>query len=139
MVEEARRAGLYRDLWQSFAVLPAVRTVGLMGVGRTYAYPIVIRAVRSDPLLLWPRPQRVEPGHGQLRLPPRLALEGADAGDEAALADGLVALLEDEPRRRALGERARQVAEERYSWRRIAERLVEIYDSLADAPVERAA
>jgi GMP synthase (glutamine-hydrolysing) len=48
VVEEVRRAGLYRDLWQSFAVLPAVRTVGVMGDGRTYAYPIVIRAVNSD-------------------------------------------------------------------------------------------
>ncbi len=48
VVEEIRRAGLYRDLWQSFAVLPALRTVGVMGDGRTYAYPIVIRAVTSD-------------------------------------------------------------------------------------------
>jgi len=48
VVEEIRRAGLYRDLWQSFAVLPAVRTVGVMGDGRTYAYPIVLRAVTSD-------------------------------------------------------------------------------------------
>jgi len=48
VVEEIRRAGLYRHLWQSFAVLPAVRTVGVMGDGRTYAYPIVIRAVTSD-------------------------------------------------------------------------------------------
>ena len=48
VIEEVRRAGLYRDLWQSFAVLPAVRTVGVMGDGRTYAYPIVIRAVTSD-------------------------------------------------------------------------------------------
>jgi GMP synthase (glutamine-hydrolysing) len=48
VVEEIRRAGLYRTLWQSFAVLPAVRTVGVMGDGRTYAYPIVIRAVTSD-------------------------------------------------------------------------------------------
>jgi GMP synthase (glutamine-hydrolysing) len=48
VVEEVRRAGLYRDLWQSFAVLPAIRTVGVMGDGRTYAYPIVIRAVTSD-------------------------------------------------------------------------------------------
>ncbi len=48
VVEEIRRAGLYRQLWQSFAVLPAVRTVGVMGDGRTYAYPIVIRAVTSD-------------------------------------------------------------------------------------------
>jgi GMP synthase (glutamine-hydrolysing) len=48
VVEEIRRAGLYRTLWQSFAVLPAVRTVGVMGDGRTYAYPVVIRAVTSD-------------------------------------------------------------------------------------------
>ena len=48
VVEEIRRAGLYRDLWQSFAVLPAVRSVGVMGDGRTYAYPIIIRAVTSD-------------------------------------------------------------------------------------------
>ncbi|MDH2902853.1 MAG: glutamine-hydrolyzing GMP synthase [Actinomycetota bacterium] len=48
VVDEIKRAGLYRELWQSFAVLPAVRTVGVMGDGRTYAYPIVIRAVTSD-------------------------------------------------------------------------------------------
>ncbi len=48
VVEEIRRAGLYREIWQSFAVLPAVRTVGVMGDDRTYAYPIVIRAVTSD-------------------------------------------------------------------------------------------
>jgi GMP synthase (glutamine-hydrolysing) len=48
VVEEVRRAGLYNELWQSFAVLPAVRTVGVMGDGRTYAYPIVIRAVTSE-------------------------------------------------------------------------------------------
>jgi GMP synthase (glutamine-hydrolysing) len=48
VTEEIKRAGLYRDLWQSFAVLPAVRTVGVMGDERTYAYPIVIRAVTSD-------------------------------------------------------------------------------------------
>jgi GMP synthase (glutamine-hydrolysing) len=46
--EEIRRAGLYRDLWQSFAVLPAVRSVGVQGDERTYAYPIVIRAVTSE-------------------------------------------------------------------------------------------
>jgi GMP synthase (glutamine-hydrolysing) len=36
VVEEVKRAGLYRELWQSFAVLPAVRTVGVMGDERTY-------------------------------------------------------------------------------------------------------
>lgn len=48
LLEEIRRAGLYREIWQSFAVLPAIRTVGVMGDERTYAYPIVIRAVTSD-------------------------------------------------------------------------------------------
>lgn len=48
MLEEIRRAGLYREIWQSFAVLPAVRTVGVMGDDRTYAYPIILRAVTSD-------------------------------------------------------------------------------------------
>ena len=48
VVEEIKRAGLYREIWQSFAVLPAVRTVGVMGDERTYAYPIIIRAVTSD-------------------------------------------------------------------------------------------
>jgi GMP synthase (glutamine-hydrolysing) len=46
--EEVRRAGLYRDLWQSFAVLPSIRSVGVQGDERTYAYPIVIRAVTSE-------------------------------------------------------------------------------------------
>jgi GMP synthase (glutamine-hydrolysing) len=48
VVDELRRAGVLRGLWQGFAVLPAVKTVGVMGDGRTYAYPIVIRAVTSD-------------------------------------------------------------------------------------------
>jgi GMP synthase (glutamine-hydrolysing) len=48
VLDEVRRAGLYRELWQSFAVLPAVRSVGVMGDERTYAYPIVVRAVTSE-------------------------------------------------------------------------------------------
>ena len=46
--EEIRRAGLERELWQAFAVLPAIRSVGVQGDERTYAYPIVIRAVTSE-------------------------------------------------------------------------------------------
>jgi GMP synthase (glutamine-hydrolysing) len=46
--DEIRSAGYYRQLWQSFAVLPAIHSVGVMGDARTYAYPIVIRAVTSD-------------------------------------------------------------------------------------------
>lgn len=48
VVEEIRRAGLYREIWQSFAVLPTVKSVGVQGDERTYAYPIIIRAVTSD-------------------------------------------------------------------------------------------
>jgi GMP synthase (glutamine-hydrolysing) len=46
--DEIRKAGLYRDLWQSFCVLPDIRTVGVQGDERTYGNVIVIRAVTSD-------------------------------------------------------------------------------------------
>ena len=46
--EEIRSAGLYRELWQSFCVLPDVRTVGVQGDERTYGWVVVIRAVTSD-------------------------------------------------------------------------------------------
>jgi phosphatidylinositol alpha-mannosyltransferase len=52
-------------------------------------------------------------------------------GDPNALADAVVALLEDEPTRVQLGRAARVLAEERYSWDGIAQRLAEIYESLA--------
>ncbi|MBJ7521118.1 MAG: glutamine-hydrolyzing GMP synthase [Solirubrobacteraceae bacterium] len=46
--DEIRKAGLYRDLWQSFCVLPDVRTVGVQGDERTYGSVVVLRAVTSD-------------------------------------------------------------------------------------------
>jgi GMP synthase (glutamine-hydrolysing) len=46
--EEIKKADLEREIWQAFAVLPDIRSVGVMGDERTYAYPIVIRAVTSE-------------------------------------------------------------------------------------------
>jgi GMP synthase (glutamine-hydrolysing) len=48
VTEEIKRAGLQREIWQAFAVLPAIRTVGVQGDGRTYAYPVIVRAVASE-------------------------------------------------------------------------------------------
>ncbi|MBZ4655427.1 MAG: synthase (glutamine-hydrolyzing) [Peptococcaceae bacterium] len=48
VLDEIRKAGLYESIWQSFAVLPSIKSVGVMGDERTYAYPIVLRAVTSD-------------------------------------------------------------------------------------------
>ena len=46
--EELRIAGLEREIWQAFAVLPDIRTVGVMGDERTYGHPVIIRAVTSE-------------------------------------------------------------------------------------------
>jgi GMP synthase (glutamine-hydrolysing) len=46
--EEVRDAGLYDEIWQAFAVLLPVRSVGVMGDKRTYAFPIVLRCVSSE-------------------------------------------------------------------------------------------
>ena len=48
VLQEIRRAGLYESIWQSFAILPCIKSVGVMGDERTYSYPIVIRAVSSE-------------------------------------------------------------------------------------------
>jgi GMP synthase, PP-ATPase domain/subunit len=46
--EELHSAGLEREIWQAFAVLPDIRSVGVMGDERTYARPVIIRAVSSE-------------------------------------------------------------------------------------------
>jgi GMP synthase (glutamine-hydrolysing) len=46
--EELHSAGLEREVWQAFAVLPDIRSVGVMGDERTYARPVIIRAVSSE-------------------------------------------------------------------------------------------
>ncbi|MFV1999489.1 MAG: glutamine-hydrolyzing GMP synthase [Acidimicrobiia bacterium] len=48
VLDEIRKAGLYHDIWQAFGILPAIKTVGVQGDGRTYAYPLILRAVTSD-------------------------------------------------------------------------------------------
>jgi GMP synthase (glutamine-hydrolysing) len=48
VLDELRRGGLEREIWQSFAVLPAIRSVGVQGDERTYGHPIVVRAVTSE-------------------------------------------------------------------------------------------
>lgn len=47
-MDELRKAGLYREIWQAFATLPDVKTVGVMGDERTYAYLVGLRAVTSS-------------------------------------------------------------------------------------------
>jgi GMP synthase (glutamine-hydrolysing) len=48
VIDEIKAAGLYRNVWQSFAILTPVRSVGVMGDGRTYANVVAVRAVTSE-------------------------------------------------------------------------------------------
>ena len=48
VIDEIRKAGLYDEIWQAFGVLPAIKSVGVQGDSRTYAYPLILRAVTSD-------------------------------------------------------------------------------------------
>jgi GMP synthase (glutamine-hydrolysing) len=48
VIDEIKRSGLYRQVWQSFAILTPMRSVGVMGDGRTYANVVAIRCVTSD-------------------------------------------------------------------------------------------
>jgi len=48
IIEEIKRAGLYREIWQAFAVLPGIRTVGVMGDRRTYFHTVALRAITSE-------------------------------------------------------------------------------------------
>lgn len=48
VVDEIHKAGMYREVWQSFGILPAIKSVGVQGDSRTYAYPLILRAVTSD-------------------------------------------------------------------------------------------
>ncbi len=48
VTEEIRKAGLEREIWQAFGVLPGIKSVGVQGDGRTYAYPLIVRAVTSE-------------------------------------------------------------------------------------------
>ena len=48
VVSEIRKAGLYEKVWQAFAVLLPVRSVGVMGDGRTYGLTVAVRVVESE-------------------------------------------------------------------------------------------
>jgi len=48
VIDEVKRSGLYRKVWQSFAILTPISSVGVMGDGRTYANVVAIRIVESD-------------------------------------------------------------------------------------------
>ena len=97
------------------------------GMVLTRAFGCALPVVASD----IPGYREVATAETSLTVPP---------GDPAALAQALVAALEDEPRRRALGAAARDLAQERYAWSRVGRRLAGIYElaaSRASAAVSR--
>jgi phosphatidylinositol alpha-mannosyltransferase len=115
--EEALTAELLRA---SVLVAPSVGRESF-GMVLTRAFACATPVVASD---IDGYREVVEPRTGIL-VPP---------ADADAIARAVLPLLEDESRRRAMGEAARRVAEERYSWRRIVERLLSIYDQLVETP-----
>jgi phosphatidylinositol alpha-mannosyltransferase len=115
--EEALTAELLRA---SVLVAPSVGRESF-GMVLTRAFACATPVVASD---IDGYREVVEPRTGIL-VPP---------ADADAIARAVLPLLEDESRRRALGEAARRVAEERYSWRRIVERLLSIYGQLVETP-----
>jgi phosphatidylinositol alpha-mannosyltransferase len=94
------------------------------GMVLTRAFGCALPAVASD-----------IPGYRDVMTPDTGLL--VPPGDAPALTEAVVAMLDDEPRRRALGAAARLVAEERYSWDAIARRLVDVYELVADARAPR--
>jgi phosphatidylinositol alpha-mannosyltransferase len=87
------------------------------GMVLTRAYACATPVVASD-----------IPGYREVLAPE--AAVSFPAGDVTALTDAVASLLDDEPRREALGAAGRRLAEERYSWDAIAQRLVEIYEAV---------
>jgi phosphatidylinositol alpha-mannosyltransferase len=96
------------------------------GMVLTRAFACALPAVASD-----------IPGYREVLSPEAAVAVRPD--DPDALADAVVGLVEDEPRRQRMGEAARTVAVERYAWPAIAKRLEEIYTSLVERGVRAAA